>query len=152
VEREHPQGSVPEPDLIPDFVPEELLAAYQAEAQTVVAASVTSARAVGEEGDGSGFARSLTAAAAWVSPRSRLQRAQALVAVLLGYVGLAALTGVWWSLAETQPDTTWWWITGVGAGALALATLAILGWVMLRVRRTIRRHRAWRRAATDTPR
>lgn len=134
-----------EPDLVPDFIPDELLAAHQSEAHAVVAASLADRTVIPPDTQASVFISESTArAAAAATPRSPLQRVQAVLGILLGYVGLAALTGLWWSLAETQPDPMWWRITAIGVGGIALATLAIGGWALLRLWRGVQRWRARR--------
>lgn len=96
------------PSLVPDTIPDELIAAYQADARAVVAASVTPVRRA-------------------LRPRTRGQRIQAVLALLAGYLGLASLTGWWWSLAQASSDSVWWTVTVVGAAGLAVAALALLG-------------------------
>lgn len=121
MERERFFSEPDAPSLVPDTIPDELLAAHQADARAVVAASVTPVRRA-------------------LRPRTRDQRIQAVLALLAGYLGLASLTGWWWSLAQTSGDSLWWTVTVVGAGGLAVAALGLFGWaVMGLVRRRRRR-------------
>lgn len=132
------------PSLVPDTIPDELIAAHQADARAVVAASVTPERAARLRDDHGSTPvrakrRTLAAARRASRPRTRGQRLQAVLAVLAGYLGLTALTGWWWSLAQTSGESLWWTVTIVGAGGLSVAALALLGWAAMGLVRHRRR-------------
>lgn len=132
------------PSRVPDTIPDELIAAHQADARAVVAATVTPERAARLRGDHGSTAvrverKTLAAVRHASRPRTREQRTQAVLALLAGYLGLAGLTGWWWSLAQTTGDSLWWTVTVVGAGGLSVAALALLGWVVIGLVRRRRR-------------
>lgn len=132
------------PSLVPDTIPDEWIAAHQADARAVVAATVTPERAARLRGNQGSTAvrveRTTLAAVRHASrPRTREQRTQAVLALLAGYLGLACLTGWWWSLAQTSGDSLWWTVTVVGAGGLSVVTLALLGWAVIGLVRRRRR-------------
>lgn len=148
-------GQAGEQSLVPDTIPDELVAAHQADARAVVAATVAPERAARLWDDHAspraGFpARMIAAACRATRPASRGQRIQAVLALLAGYLGLASLTAWWWTLAQPSGDSLWWTVTAVGAGGLAVATLALLRWVAVRLARLARRRR--RRVTAGTGR
>lgn len=132
------------PSLVPDTIPDELIVAYQADARAVVAATMTPERAARLRDEHGSTAvrverKSIAAVRHASRPRTRGQRIQAVLALLAGYLGLASLTGWWWSLAQTSGDSLWWTVTVVGAGGLSVAALALLGWAVLGLVRRRRR-------------
>lgn len=148
MERKRFSEPVEGPSLVPDTIPEELLAVYQAEARAVVAATVTPGgamglwndRPAGSRSDADSESATMAAFRHAARPHSRLQRLQAMVAVLAGYLGLVSLTAWWGSLAQTEDASAWWTLTAVGAAGVAMATLALLAWAGAGVSRR-RRHR-----------
>lgn len=136
MDREHPQDEpfLDEDELVPDYLPDELLAAHQEAAQATVssAATIRSRPRIGRLGrrPAAGHHRLLA---------DRRQRVHAVIGIVLGYVGTVAMTGWWWSLAQARPEPVWQWVTGLGVLLLSVATVAILAWVALAVR--ARRHR-----------
>lgn len=139
MDREHPQGEpfLGEDHLVPDYVPDELLAAHQEAAQATVTSTATS-RATRRA------TRSRRRPPTADKPRmlaERRQRLHTIIGIMLGYVGTAAMTAWWWSLAQTRPQPVWQWVTALGAALLAIATVAILVWVALCVRARWRRSR-----------
>lgn len=96
--------------LVPDTIPDELVAAHQADARAVVAATVAPERAArlwdNHASPRAGFsARTIAAACRATRPASRGQRFQTRLALLAGYIGLASLTAWWWSLAQPSGDS-----------------------------------------------
>lgn len=122
------------PNVVPDTIPDELILAHQADARATVAATVAPELAVrlwDEHGSWrsriTAEIKSRSAATRRASrPRTRSQWVQAVLAIVVGYAGLASLTMWWWSLAQTQGGSLWWTVTIVGAGGLAVAALALL--------------------------
>lgn len=133
-----PQG------LVPDTIPDELVATHQADARAVVAATVTPERAArlwdAHDATAAPAETGVLAVACHASrPRTRGQRVQAVLAVLAGWLGLASLTAWWWSLAQESGDSLWWTVTAVGAGGLAMAAVALFGWAAVALARRRRR-------------
>lgn len=140
-------ASVSARKVAPDTIPEELILAHQADARATVAATVAPelARRLFEHGSWRSRiaarveSRSLATRRA-SRPQTRGQWVQAVLAMVVGYAGLASLTAWWWSLAQTQGGSLWWTVTVVGAVGLtvaagALLTRAIMGLVGRRHRR-----------------
>lgn len=141
--------------VVPDTIPDELILAHQADARATVAATVTPELALrlwDEHGSWrSRFvakveSRSVATRRA-SRPRTRGQWVQAVLAIVVGYAGLASLTTWWWSLAQAQGDSLWWTVTILGAGGLAVAALALLARAVMGV---VGRRR--RRLTADTGR
>lgn len=139
MDREHPQGEpfLDEDHLVPDYLPAELLTDHEEAARATVASKATTraGRRTARPGR-----RRPTAG----RPRTRTNRRQRLHTILgmaLGYLGTAAMTAWWWSLAQTRPQPVWQWVTVLGAALLAIGTVAILVWLALGVRARWRRSR-----------
>lgn len=120
--------------VVPDTIPDELILAHQADARATVAATVAPelARRLWAE-HGSWRSRitaeveSRGAATRRASrPQTHGQWVQAVLAIVVGYAGLASLTVWWWSLAQTEGGSLWWTVAIVGAGGLAVAALALV--------------------------
>lgn len=132
MDREHPHDEpfLGEDELVPDYLPDELLATHQEAAQARVSSATTvrSRLRIARPG------RPRPAAARHRLLADRRQRAHAVIGIVLGYVGTAVMTAWWWSLAQTRPEPVWQWVTGLGVLLLAVATVAILVWLALAVR------------------
>lgn len=115
---------------VPDFVPAEVEAEYLDWARELVRRSFAegSARPV-IHAVRRAPAAALPAAGAVGPPRATL-------AILLGLLGFAAMTGLWSWLAATV-DPLWWWFAAVGAGLVA--ALGAAGVAQHRLRRRRRR-------------
>lgn len=134
-ERWHEVPFLDEDELVPDYLPDELLADHQDTAQATVASRATT----GTTRRRTRPARRSRAAAAPRMLTDRRQRVHAVIGIVLGYAGVAAMT-VWWRfLAQARPEPVWQWLTGLGAALLALATVSILLWLTLRLRARRRR-------------
>lgn len=122
---------------VPDFIPDELLAEHRADVRSVppnpagVTASPRSAPTAPQDPPTSGTRP-------WLLPASRssdrVQHAHAVVGLLVGYVGLIICTAWWWSLATSTNEPMWWWFATIGTGAVAAATLTLVGWIATHVR------------------
>lgn len=120
--------------VVPDTIPDEWILAHQADARATVAATVAPELALRLWGEHGSWRSRITARIESRSlatrrasrPRTRGQLVQAVLAIVIGYAGLASLTMWWWSLAQTQGGPLWWTVTVVGAGGLAVAALALL--------------------------
>lgn len=115
---------------VPDFVPAELEVAYVDWARELVRRSYAErpARPV-IHAVRPAPAMALPAAGAEGPPRATL-------AILLGVLGFAAMTG-WWGWLGSTVDPLWWWFAAVGAGLVA--ALGAAGVVQHRLRRRRRR-------------
>lgn len=116
---------------VPDFIPDDLLAEFETDSE--LAASAGTALPAP-----SSSAQREQQAAASVLPKGqigdRVQRAHALLALLLGYFGAIVCTVWWWSLATSTQDSIWWWFVTGGIVATAAATLTLIGWAAKHLR------------------
>lgn len=118
---------------VPDFIPDDLLAQFETESQPA-----TPARTAPPAPAPAPPARPEQQAAARVLPEGqigdRVQRAHALLGLLLGYLGALVCTVWWWSLATSTEESIWWWFATGGIVATAAATLTLIGWAAKHLR------------------